>query len=134
MMQDSAASEVISLPPLRMIEKHFRGDALMATYDFSYSPVLAPSCRNVWEFTYDMPKLSKEHSLCSTTARKPCHAQTPLFILLDSQGIGGNAKAHELGQLLLSGGRADRAPQGLLHVQVTHARHKKHANQIEQKP
>ena len=58
--------DVVELPPLRMIERHYLGDTLLHSFDFTYGNALMPSLRNVWEFAYDMPKLCREQGLFCT--------------------------------------------------------------------
>lgn len=65
--------EVIKLPPLRMIERHYMGDTLLESYDFTYGSALLPSTHNVWEFTYNMPKLSPEQGLSCFSLRRLPH-------------------------------------------------------------
>merc|ERR1711920_139412 len=71
----------------RMIERHYFGNTLIKSYDFTM-PFVIPNTTNTWEVIYSMPEL--DHDLKQQIAASPWETKSDSFYFVDGQLVMHN--------------------------------------------
>ena len=81
-----------ALPNFRMIERHYVGDRLIKSYDFTFGFCI-PGSTNTWDTVYDVPPLDDD--LIEEMIQNPFLTKSDSFYFIDDELIMHNKASYQ---------------------------------------